>query len=181
MTCTTPVSETSSVPSRRGAAPLPVAASADMHAVEASTVTASERRSDIDWLRVVAVLLLIPFHAARIFDVYEPFYAKNAETSWALSYLITFLNVWQMPLLFVLAGASTWFALRKRTPASPQATSRPGSVEPTSPSRRCATSTPGAGWLPCSASDTAICRPHLRRCGTPVKRATRSTCGTRQS
>ena len=27
-----------------------------------------ERRFDIDWLRVIAIFLLIPFHTGRIFD-----------------------------------------------------------------------------------------------------------------
>jgi glucans biosynthesis protein C len=81
-----------------------------------SSLSRSNRRSDIDWLRVIAVLLLIPFHTARIFDIWEPFYAKNGESSAALSYgLIAFLNPWHMPLLFLLAGASTWFALGFRS------------------------------------------------------------------
>jgi glucans biosynthesis protein C len=75
----------------------------------------ADRRPDIDWLRVLAVLLLVPFHTARIFDVWDPFYAKNAELSLPLSYLVAFLNPWHMPLLFVLAGMSTWFALRRRS------------------------------------------------------------------
>ena len=29
-----------------------------------------QRRYDIDWLRVLAVLLLFPFHTARIFDTF---------------------------------------------------------------------------------------------------------------
>ncbi len=70
----------------------------------------------IDWLRVIAVLLLILFHTARIFDIWDPFYVKNATTSSFLSYaVILFLNQWQIPLLFLLAGASTWFALRFRS------------------------------------------------------------------
>lgn len=74
------------------------------------------RRYDIDWLRVIAVFLLIPFHTARIFDIFEPFYAKNPETSAALSFgVIALLNQWHMPLLFLLAGASTWFALGFRS------------------------------------------------------------------
>ncbi len=70
----------------------------------------------IDWLRVIAVLLLILYHSARIFDIGDPFYVKNAATSSFLSYaVITFLNQWQIPLLFLLAGASTWFALGVRS------------------------------------------------------------------
>jgi hypothetical protein len=82
----------------------------------ASSVSRHHRRYDIDWLRVVAVMLLIPFHTARIFDIWEPFYAKNAETNAALSYsVIALLTPWHMPLLFLLAGASTWFALGFRS------------------------------------------------------------------
>ena len=80
-----------------------------------TTVSQTTRRYDIDWLRVLAVLLLIPFHTARIFDIWEPFYAKNAQSSWALSYFIAFVAPWHMPLLFLIAGAATWFALGFRT------------------------------------------------------------------
>jgi glucan biosynthesis protein C len=74
-----------------------------------------QRRWDIDWLRVLAVLLLFPLHTARIFDIWEEFYVKNAQTSNALSYMIAYLGPWHMPLFFLLAGASTWFALRFRS------------------------------------------------------------------
>lgn len=74
-----------------------------------------ERRNDLDWIRILAVLLLIPFHSARIFNIDEPFYVKNAETSSLLTLLVVFLSTWQMPLLFLIAGASTWYALRHRT------------------------------------------------------------------
>lgn len=70
----------------------------------------------IDWLRILAVLLLIPFHTARIFDIWEPFYAKSEQVSEALSHIfIGAVNSWHMPLFFLLAGASTWFALRFRS------------------------------------------------------------------
>jgi glucan biosynthesis protein C len=73
------------------------------------------RRYDIDWLRVLAVLLLFPFHTARIFDTWGPFYVKNAAHSDVLTYFNNFVNPWHMPLLFLLAGASTWFALGFRS------------------------------------------------------------------
>jgi glucans biosynthesis protein C len=74
-----------------------------------------QRRHDIDWLRVMAVLLLFPFHTARIFDIWEEFYVKNAVVSNPLTVIIAYLGPWHMPLFFLLAGASTWFALRFRT------------------------------------------------------------------
>jgi peptidoglycan/LPS O-acetylase OafA/YrhL len=73
------------------------------------------RRYDIDWLRVLAVLLLFPFHTARIFDTFSGFYVKNSTLSQALTYFIMYVHPWHMPLLFLLAGASTWFALGFRS------------------------------------------------------------------
>lgn len=49
-------------------------------------MSASNRRDDIDRLRVVAVLLLMPFHTARIFDFWELFYATSNETCAALGH-----------------------------------------------------------------------------------------------
>jgi glucans biosynthesis protein C len=78
-----------------------------------------ERRYDLDGLRVLAVLLLIVFHSARVFDVFDPFYVKDPETSDTLSWaVVAFLNPWHMPLLFVLAGAATWLALGHRRAAA---------------------------------------------------------------
>lgn len=78
--------------------------------------TASSRIHWIDALRVLAVLLLIPFHSARLFDTFEPFYAKNDVLSVPLSIFMGVVNAFHMPVLFLLAGASTYFALKKRTP-----------------------------------------------------------------
>ncbi len=62
------------------------------------------------------MLLLFPFHAARVFDTFDPWYVKDAARSGFLSWtVIAFLNPWHMPLLFVLAGAATWFALGRRS------------------------------------------------------------------
>ena len=75
-----------------------------------------QRRHDLDWLRVIAVFLLPPFHSARVFDPFEDFYVHSAETSEALFWsVIAFIGVWQMELLFVLAGAASWYAFGRRT------------------------------------------------------------------
>jgi peptidoglycan/LPS O-acetylase OafA/YrhL len=73
------------------------------------------RRYDIDWLRVLAVLLLFPFHTARIFDTMNPWYVKNDTLSEALTFFVAYVHPFHMPLLFLLAGASTWFALGYRS------------------------------------------------------------------
>ncbi len=75
------------------------------------------RRKEIDWLRVLAVLLLIPFHAAIIFilDPEAIMYVKDTAGSDFLNRAVSFVHLFHMPLLFALAGASTCLALQKRT------------------------------------------------------------------
>lgn len=75
-------------------------------------------RPDVDWLRVLAVLLLIPFHAAVAFNP-EPAAVILIQKQAAVPALIVlehFLDHWQMQLLFVMAGWSMWFSLAKRAP-----------------------------------------------------------------
>ena len=69
----------------------------------------------IDWLRVLAVLLLFPFHTSRVFNFGEDFYIKSSELSVVLGYILGFISMWHMQLLFLLAGASAYFSLRRRT------------------------------------------------------------------
>lgn len=77
------------------------------------------RRFDLDWLRVLVILMLVPYHTARIFDIWDPFYVKSAQTSALLSWaLIAPFGEWAMQLLFLLCGAAAWFALGRRTPGA---------------------------------------------------------------
>jgi glucans biosynthesis protein C len=75
----------------------------------------SNRRYDIDWLRNLGILLLFPFHSARVFDHWDPFYVKSHVLSWGLSWFIASTSYWFMPLLFWLAGSSSWYALQFRS------------------------------------------------------------------
>jgi len=74
-----------------------------------------ERRWDIDWLRVLVILMLVPYHTARIFDP-DPFYVKNDQLTSVFSYgFVALGDAFAMRLLLLLAGAATWFALRRRS------------------------------------------------------------------
>jgi hypothetical protein len=79
--------------------------------------TDSQRRHDLDWLRVLGVLLLVPFHAAQIFilDPISIMYVKDTVNSRSLTYLAGFLHMWHMPMLFVISGSATYFALGFRS------------------------------------------------------------------
>lgn len=73
------------------------------------------RKHYIDNLRWIIILLLIPYHAAMAWNVWgEPNYIYF-EGNKIISSVIVFLSPYFMPLLFVLAGISTKFALQKRT------------------------------------------------------------------
>jgi glucan biosynthesis protein C len=81
----------------------------------ASTSSRPQRRWDIDWLRVLAVLLLFYYHPARIFYTRGGWYIQNWQKSNALTDIALFIEYWHMPLFFLLAGVSTSFALRFRS------------------------------------------------------------------
>ncbi|HEY0037235.1 MAG TPA: acyltransferase family protein [Longimicrobium sp.] len=73
------------------------------------------RRHDLDWLRVIAILLLLYFHTGMIFAAESPWHIKNPETSPLVLEANYFLSRWRMVLLFLISGVGTSYALRKRT------------------------------------------------------------------
>ena len=79
-----------------------------------SASRASTRLHYLDWLGVLAILGVFLFHAVHPFDTID-WEIKNAEQSEILTLFIVFFAVWGMPLFFLLAGAGSQFALRRRT------------------------------------------------------------------
>src|SRR5205085_8688962 len=73
-----------------------------------------ERLHYLDWLRVLAMLGVFYAHTADIFDtLYWHIRQDGQPTDW--NALATFGAQWGMVLFFLLAGASTWFALSCKT------------------------------------------------------------------
>jgi glucan biosynthesis protein C len=78
-----------------------------------STSSATERYHDIDWLRVFATMMIFLFHAAKPF-ISDPWHIKNAQVEPVLEFIVGLVDVWMMPLLFVVSGMSIALSLRSR-------------------------------------------------------------------
>lgn len=94
-----------------------------MQGPTASSGSASEappgsRRYELDWLRVIVVLGLIPYHVAVVFAVGPGDYIQNNERSLAFDAGATLVAFVGIPLLFFIAGAATWYALARRRPSA---------------------------------------------------------------
>ncbi len=79
-----------------------------------SSLQALVRLHYLDWLRVLAILGVFLFHAVHPFDT-SPWVIKNAEESETVTAFLGLLFPWGMPFFFLIAGAGSWFALRRRT------------------------------------------------------------------
>ena len=77
----------------------------------------TERRYDIDWLRVIAIGLLLIYHISIVFQPWALFIAfiQSNESLEMLWKPMSMLNVWRIPLLFYVSGMGLYFAMRKRT------------------------------------------------------------------
>ena len=68
----------------------------------------------IDNLRWMCVLLLIPYHAAMSYNIWGEDFYIFFEQSKPIAALVLFCSPWFMPLMFLLAGVSAKFSLKKR-------------------------------------------------------------------
>lgn len=70
----------------------------------------------LDWLRVIAIFVLLFFHTGMLF-VGWGWHVENSDVIEALAFPMDIAHRLRMPLLFVIAGAGLWFALRSRSAA----------------------------------------------------------------
>jgi glucans biosynthesis protein C len=75
-----------------------------------------KRRHDMDWVRVIAIALLIIYHTAIGFQPWGGFigFITNAEYWQALWTPMTMLNIWRIPLLFYVSGMGLYLAIQNR-------------------------------------------------------------------
>ena len=76
-----------------------------------------ERRYDIDWLRVIAIGLLLIYHIGIAFQPWGVFigFIQNDTPLESLWVPMSMLNVWRIPLLFFVSGMGVRFAMRRRS------------------------------------------------------------------
>jgi glucans biosynthesis protein C len=76
----------------------------------------TERRYDIDWIRVIAIALLMIYHCAIGFQPWGMFigFITNQESLSSLWPAMMLLNVWRIPLLFFVSGMGVFLAFQKR-------------------------------------------------------------------
>ena len=72
------------------------------------------RRYDLDWLRVGVFALLIFYHVGMFFVPWGWHIKNNEIYSW-LKWPMLFLNQWRLPILFVISGMGTAYALSSRS------------------------------------------------------------------
>jgi len=72
------------------------------------------RYYDIDWLRVLGMLMVFLFHNARFFNN-EDWQVKNFELDAGMSAFVGILSQFIMPLFFVLSAMAIYYALKKRS------------------------------------------------------------------
>ncbi|MFG1874828.1 acyltransferase [Sphaerisporangium sp. NPDC049003] len=75
------------------------------------------RRPELDAIRALVVVGLVFFHSALVFDAGDDYYVKNAETTSATMIATGLGVIWAMPMMFLIAGLSSWHSLRRRGPA----------------------------------------------------------------
>ena len=82
-----------------------------------STPATNERRHDIDTLRTIALTLLIFYHCAVSFQPWGGFFGfpVNHPSFEALGPVMAMVNVWRIPLLFLVSGMGVCFAMERRS------------------------------------------------------------------
>ena len=82
-----------------------------------ATNPVSLRRSDVDSIRVIALMLLILYHTAASFQPWatEIYFIENKqllESFWFFA--MNLINIWRIPILFVVSGMGLRFAMERR-------------------------------------------------------------------
>ncbi|MDM8003726.1 MAG: acyltransferase [Bacteroidota bacterium] len=74
--------------------------------------TRTDRQYYIDWLRILLIISVYLFHVGMIFNTWGWHVKNDVQYGGLLRQVMIFLHNWRMPLLFMISGAGTWYALK---------------------------------------------------------------------
>ena len=82
---------------------------------KSSTFTAL-RRFDVDWLRILALGLLIIYHCVVSFQPWAEhiMFIGNDQPLVELWFLMSMINIWRIPIVFMISGMGVRFAIERR-------------------------------------------------------------------
>ncbi|SNY99462.1 acyltransferase family protein [Flagellimonas pacifica] len=73
-----------------------------------------DRKYFIDWLRIALIISVFFFHVGMIFRP-EQWHVNSKESFAFLDPIMWWLHLWRMPLLFLVSGVGTYYAIGHRT------------------------------------------------------------------
>jgi hypothetical protein len=88
-----------------------------MRSITGNRTSASEkpeRRYDIDWIRIFGMATIFLYHCGRFFNL-EDWHVKNNALSPGISIILEILEIWMMPLFFMISSMSSYYSLTKRS------------------------------------------------------------------
>src|SRR3990172_3812281 len=77
----------------------------------------AQRRYDLDWLRVLAILGVFVYHCALVFAP-DPYLIKNTTIYGFVDDWGDFAGLWGMPLILIISGAAVFYLLGKVGPGT---------------------------------------------------------------
>jgi glucan biosynthesis protein C len=85
----------------------------DMHnPVTPTHIGLGERRFDLDWVRILAFMLLIGYHVGMYYVTWD-WHVKSVHASSAIEPLMQLTSPWRLCLLFLVSGVATAYLLAR--------------------------------------------------------------------
>ncbi|MBT2661650.1 acyltransferase family protein [Bacillus sp. ISL-45] len=76
------------------------------------------RHYDLDWIKVLAMLLVFLYHCSMFFNSFDWHIKNNSINHTYIEFFSLLVGNWIMPIFFVVSGMATYYALSRRNPKS---------------------------------------------------------------
>ena len=82
----------------------------------ATLARSNDRDLTVDWLRELAICAVVVIHVCEVFNPWDAWHVSNPQRLRLAGEVVVFFAPWIMPLLMLVAGSSSYYALRRRSP-----------------------------------------------------------------